>query len=268
MMPPGADSLADNATYNERLGRILARAGKNLDEAADLLARSLLGVDSKAVSSDLEDVLKKQGATDLPAAKLALFKKNGDAHIAGASDKAAAQSRIAMSYSRMGILPEEALSLARTAVDNLSARSSSDTMYQSHRTYGIALSSAGKHEEAVAAFGKVRQLATFFDVDYYLRYGESLTALGLEREALEVYMKGAAVGQPSKLMAALTPLYKKLHGSDEGIKGALKKISDEIAAFKPAGPARTSRSGQVVLAELFTGSECRPCLAADKASTS
>jgi hypothetical protein len=82
------------------------------------------------------------------------------------------------------------------------------------------------------------------------------------KEAFEAYL-GAAVERYEDAKERAREIYVKLHGKPDGFEAALearlKALPYEPEPFKaPAG-----WKGKAVLAELFTGSECPPCVGAD-----
>jgi thiol-disulfide isomerase/thioredoxin len=83
-------------------------------------------------------------------------------------------------------------------------------------------------------------------------------------EAFDAYL-AAAVDHYEDAAEKAKALYIKLHGRPDGFEAALEAKSKAVP-FRPEpfkGPA--DWKGKAVLAELFTGSECPPCVAADLA---
>jgi thiol-disulfide isomerase/thioredoxin len=81
---------------------------------------------------------------------------------------------------------------------------------------------------------------------------------------LETYL-AAAVEEYADAAVKAKRLYATVHGSDEGFDAALAAKAKALP-FAP-GPfkAPSGWKGKAVLAELFTGSECPPCVGADLA---
>jgi tetratricopeptide (TPR) repeat protein len=260
-LPTGPESIVGNGEYRSRLGVILVKTGKH-EEATELLASSLLFGEPKGAAKALDDAIAALGG-DAAAKKSELFKKAGDQYLASAQKKESAQSRVAVGYARNGVLPGEALALARKAVDALTPKSSFEAYIEAHKTLGVIHSYQKNHAEAVERLGKIAPLAQPFDADLFVRLGQSLEALGKDDEALRVYLDEAVLFPAPPIMTPLTALYKRLNGSDAGLKEKIGKLTEEAVNFKPSGPPKTSASRLGVLAELFTGSECPPCVAAD-----
>ena len=90
-----------------------------------------------------------------------------------------------------------------------------------------------------------------------------------DKQQLEYLLQADARGAMKREQRdALARLYAKRHGSAEGLREMLDENYRRanplpFVAAKYAPTARRSR--RTVLAELFTGSECRPCITADTA---
>lgn len=110
------------------------------------------------------------------------------------------------------------------------------------------------------------------DVDGAIRlYGELVGLPMLERQVAQTLMRGGQrISRNDLPGATLERLWKGKHGDTKGLSDYLVSIYDGIL-HTIAGPRQPSRkAGQgtrVVLCELFTGSSCPPCVAADAATT-
>lgn len=98
-------------------------------------------------------------------------------------------------------------------------------------------------------------------VFWYTR-GVTYTQLGEEQEAFDSFFSAATENFGDSVGRA-KELYQKLHGSLIGFEDQLAAKQRELpfhpTEFKPTQDWR----GKTVLAELFTGSECPPCVASD-----
>src|SRR5439155_25593901 len=99
--------------------------------------------------------------------------------------------------------------------------------------------------------------------------GELAAQSGNDAKALEYLMPARLSGSSKEATAALENVYRKQHGgSIEGLDALLdaeyrKRFPNPVAAAAYAPAA--NRSDRMVLAEVFTGSGCGPCIAADLA---
>ena len=262
-LPSGPADFLPNLDYHFRLGVILTATGNDLDEAADLLAMSLLLGEPKEGRTHFDKMLAKLSPADPAAKKADLFKKAGDKYISGAPDKMAAQSKVAVGYARQEVQPDEALKLGRLVVDSLTSRSTVESVVDYNRTLGLVHFHQNHPKEALPYLQKAAALQSPFDQDLFIALGKSLEAQGQDQAALKAYLESATALQIPRLMEPMTALLRKLHGADASIKDAISAHASELSNFKPQGAVKSAKAGFTVLAELFTGSECSPCVAAD-----
>lgn len=121
---------------------------------------------------------------------------------------------------------------------------------------------AGDTDRAQAALDSYRKNGGAAGGNYHYVRAGILLSLGKTAEAADAYLAAAAENY-SDAAAKARALYVRLHGSEQGFEAALtarlKALPFEPAPFQaPAG-----WKGKAVLAELFTGSECPPCVGAD-----
>ncbi len=261
----GGDQVLKNVEFTTRLGLILEKSGSQSQEAADLLATGLVLGELKD-PGPLDRLLARMTSEPAGTAqrKTELVRSAGERYIDSAPDKASARARVALGYARAGILVDEALGIARSAAAEMST-GDVEGYLATQRTLGVIYSLRNEPEAAVGALQGIAALASPFETDVFLHLGRNLERLGRDSEALAAYLAGTPATQPAAIMEPLTALYRKLNGSDAGFKERVENASREYSNFTPSGPPKKGVSGRVVLAELFTGAECRPCVAADQA---
>ena len=107
-------------------------------------------------------------------------------------------------------------------------------------------------------------------VDVMALRGELAAKAGDDSKALEYLVSARLRGSiPPESVAALESVYKKIHdGSMEGLETMLDREYNRLfpnpLKVEEHQPTE-KRSGRVVLAEIFTGAGCPPCVAADLA---
>jgi len=121
---------------------------------------------------------------------------------------------------------------------------------------------AGSTVKAAAALENFRKSGHAFDQVYYYVKGDLDAAQGREKEALESYLSAAAENY-GDAVAKARALYLKANGSPDGFEARLEDKQKELPYAVEPYKADMAWSGKTVLAELFTGSECPPCVAAD-----
>ena len=121
---------------------------------------------------------------------------------------------------------------------------------------------AGDAVKAMAILDAYKRAGGQIGSNYQYMLAGIKESTGAIQEAFEAYL-AAAVDDFEDSAARAKALYVKIHGRPDGFEAALaaklKALPFHPEPFAP--PA--GWKGKVVLAELFTGSECPPCVAAD-----
>ncbi len=139
-------------------------------------------------------------------------------------------------------------------------------------TLGQVLFKLKRYDEAGDALKKALTLAGGDgDGELHLFLGKYYEVKNDETAALDAYLKAYQMGSPYDTKALLDRLYTKKYGSTASLEAKLDEIyRAKPKAFDPGHFARTpppaaGTPARTVLAELFTGAECAPCVAADLA---
>jgi len=125
-----------------------------------------------------------------------------------------------------------------------------------------ACSNAGDTDRAMASIEAYKKAGGATGGNYHYVLAGILESSNRAAEAADHYL-AAAVENYADAATKARALYVSLHGSADGFDAALaakvKALPFEPAPFKAPAALR----GKTVLAELFTGSECPPCVGAD-----
>ncbi len=131
-----------------------------------------------------------------------------------------------------------------------------------HLAEAAAYINDGTTAKAAAALENFRKSGHALDQVYHYVKGDLDAARGREKDALESYLSAAAESYGDALAKA-KGIYQKLNGSLDGFQVRLEDKQKALPfTFEPYEPDKTWE-GKMVLAELFTGSECPPCVGAD-----
>jgi thiol-disulfide isomerase/thioredoxin len=98
-------------------------------------------------------------------------------------------------------------------------------------------------------------------VFWYIQ-GVTFEQAGEDQKAFDGYIN-AAVENFGNSVARAKELYQRLHGNLEGFEGRLEAKRRGLPFHPTKFKATQDWQGKAVLAELFTGSECPPCVASD-----
>ena len=121
---------------------------------------------------------------------------------------------------------------------------------------------AGDAPKAQAALEAFRKDGGAPDARYSYTRGEVHVAMGKNKEAYEAFL-GAAVENYSDAADRAKDLFIKSGGKAEAFAAVLEAKAKELPFHPEPFKAPSGWKGKAVLAELFTGSECPPCVGAD-----
>jgi thiol-disulfide isomerase/thioredoxin len=99
------------------------------------------------------------------------------------------------------------------------------------------------------------------DGDYFNTLGLAYLSQKRDKDALDAFFQAAAEGNKSALESAKT-VYTRLNGSGAKFDAELENRRAQRPFTPPQFKAPENWEGKTVLAEVFTGSECPPCVAA------
>jgi tetratricopeptide (TPR) repeat protein len=127
----------------------------------------------------------------------------------------------------------------------------------------LAYLNDGRAEKALQALGDFTANGGRPNAQYQYILGDVYAALGKPQQALDGYLAAAAVRHKDAVEKAKT-LWEKVHGSSPGSRRSSKPAA-RAPSRSSLQPGPDAWKGKAVLAELFTGSECGPCVASDLA---
>jgi len=122
-----------------------------------------------------------------------------------------------------------------------------------------ALLMNGKGQEALDVLAAYKKSAQPSQA-YYMVLGDAYKQLGRDKEALDAYFEAAVTGHGGATESAKA-LYSKIHGAT-GFDKELERRKSLRPFVAPPFRAPENWQGKTALAEVFTGSECAPCVAA------
>jgi TolA-binding protein len=166
------------------------------------------------------------------------------------------------------VMLDRALELSRQAVASAGDRTDPRTRSMYLATLGEVL----YRKKDLAAAEQTLAMAILAsggtpNVEASLYLGKIYEARNDDAGALNAYLHAASFSGNPDITKSLVRLYVKRYGSLAGLHEKLDAIL--LARPKPFDPGKYERSnsegGRVVLAELFTGADCPPCVAADLA---
>jgi thiol-disulfide isomerase/thioredoxin len=121
---------------------------------------------------------------------------------------------------------------------------------------------AGDAAKAQQALDGYKKEGGTLDGPYFYTLGGVYEKAGKSKEAYEAYLSAAAEDYEDSVERAKA-LYAKLNGKADGFEAALEATLKTLPYHPEPFKAPAGWKGKAVLAELFTGSECPPCVGAD-----
>ncbi|MDP2207800.1 MAG: tetratricopeptide repeat protein [Bacteroidota bacterium] len=213
----------------------------------------------------LDEIFQKE---KLQFTKSDIYKAAADEYLKAATDINVARSVVALGLAKQsagGRLLDEAYELANAGVDAIDANTSFEQESNRYTTLGVINVIRGDYKTGIENLNRAIKYSTPYDTDLYFYLGKAYEQIGENKKAFDTYLAGVLAFSPENIMERLKALHPVLyiHGPalDEIIKTEVLKTENfEVAHFN-----KPKDNNKVVLAELFTGSECRPCLASDYA---
>ena len=155
---------------------------------------------------------------------------------------------------------------AEAAVATLTDHSSPDYVVTVKENLALVLVARGEDQQGLSLLRSIQQIVSPWENDFWMALGKTYEKIGSPQSAIAAYMQGLLVSSPKDLRQALEHAYANVHGSIGGLDADLEATKKDGAAFDPGRYAPPgSPSGKVILAELFTGAECGPCVGSDVA---
>jgi tetratricopeptide (TPR) repeat protein len=151
--------------------------------------------------------------------------------------------------------------LLKTAPPNLQRyiKSNIPTLYVA---LALAYLNEGSPGKALTALEDFKKKGGVPGAIYYYAAASAYAASGKTKEALDAYLEAAARDYLDSAEKA-REYWQKVYGSSQGFESAVESRQHEVPfQVEPFDPV-TEWKGKTVLAELFTGSECPPCVATD-----
>jgi len=174
------------------------------------------------------------------------------------------QSNKAAYLAKMGVDLSNAKKLALSTIKQITTETTISDLIDLRYNYSIVLNAMGKRNQAIKQLNKVKSLTPTWMFDYWLMMGKIYESKKDVKNALDSYASGLFAYTDERLVMAAKSLIEKNNLPKDAFDKLIENKIKEAKDFHP-GKFTGKSNGRVVLAELFTGAECPPCVAADKA---
>ncbi|HTY11104.1 MAG TPA: hypothetical protein VMF88_08525 [Bacteroidota bacterium] len=268
MLPPTALFDPRYGNYFSQLGLIQLETHRGVEGLEQYVHASFISPQPQADYPGLDSLFRSRLKDSASAAHVrdSLFERAGNEYLRAVKDTSRAKSFIAESFSRNRVFPGLALRFAREAYHEAAGKSFQDRC-EAAGSLGVVLAYAGDNAEAERYLIEGEKTALPTATELFLALGSVQEKMGKKNEALDTYLCGLTMSRPPALVKPLLALQKELYPHaqlDSMISAAQRRWVDFFPEkYERPDSVEDQPNHKTVLAELFTGAECRPCQAAD-----
>lgn len=166
---------------------------------------------------------------------------------------------------KMNVDIKGAEKLAVTAASSINKKTPLDTKLALNTNLAMVYVASGKTKKALEVLLPISKLASPYDGDFWFTLGQVYEKSGNDTKALESYIQGMITFENPKIKPSADALVSKNKFGETYLADKIASTKNEMINFEPGKFDGKNKSGKVVLAELFTGAECGPCVASDLA---
>jgi len=172
---------------------------------------------------------------------------------------------LAKSFVTLGVLEERALKHVNEIVLENGPNTGIRQYFDAQVALAQVQAAMEDYEAALETLAGVEQLSTPYDSDYTLTKGQCLEELHRTEEAISAYLEVISLRDDPLIMERIRPLWERTYGTSRNMEVLAEELAQALESWHPEGQAATPTGwqGRVVLAELHTGTDCTPCIAAD-----
>jgi predicted Zn-dependent protease len=253
--------LSNLAIYQEA-------AGKRIDGLKTAARAILLGNTDEALTNFNNWIVKEKPGVkgqdklrkDIAESTIKIFLQGQNKE-----EKYKVNSEAAVFLAFLNVNLKQANKWIKESINSLNNNSSINDRILYTKNYGIILFAEGKYNEALKELTSIKDITDFWDSGYWYILGKTYEKVNKNQEALDAYITGSLLIHYKNIENALNELGAK-EGINEGkIKLLVEQKRNEQSAFEPGQYKGRENKNNILLAEIFTGSECPPCVSADYA---
>ncbi len=268
LLPPRSEFDGRYANYFAQLGYIQIETKDIYRGLHNLIVASFISPPKSPRIEVIDSLIliKTGDSTHVASIRDSLFADVAEHYTHANTDTLGAKCFAAMSLAENHALFNRAEQYAQEAFEE-SASHNIEIRLDAIVAQGIVRYKENKFPDAEEYFSQAFPYASPQDEDFFASFGDVQEKLGKKDDAFKTYLSGVLLSRPQRLMERLEALHKELYPR-ASLDSIIASAQYRLAYFIPEKYQREENApprGKVVLAELFTGSECRPCQAADAA---
>ncbi|HMK39009.1 MAG TPA: hypothetical protein VK569_06685, partial [Bacteroidota bacterium] len=136
----------------------------------------------------------------------------------------AAKSTAAAFMARMSVDLSRAEKFALDAVGSLVKSSPAEETVAFRQNLAMVTAARGKYRDALLALQSIENLVSPWSTDFWMALGGAYQRTGQPEKAVGAYMNGLTVIAPAELRDTLEVVYRKVHGSTEGLDAEVERV--------------------------------------------
>jgi len=269
LLPPQAEYDSRYAPFSIQLGFIQLESNDPLSGIKRIILGNIVLPKQSISVNNIDSLIefKKLSSSPVEFFRDSLYTYVITEFIKQSPDTTMAKSNLAVSLSRNNILREHAIRFAKESYASAQQRTVEERSGAAG-ALGLTYYHLKQYEESERYLSEAAKYASPNESEIFFSLGDVKEKLGKKKEAFEVYISGIGSSRPTSVYDRLLELKNELYPAltlDSIIVtrqvAALQFTPDEF--HRERVELKKNEYQKVVLAELFTGSECRPCQAAD-----
>ncbi len=269
LLPEHARFDSRYVSFYIQLGFIQLESEQPLDGMQKIILGNLVLSKQSLPVEKLDSLLQSKNVNPnkISIIRDSLFQISVTEFLKYSSDSVMTKSNIAVSLSRNNVLNDLALRFASESYSAAQDRTIEERSGAA-AAFGLTNYYLKRYQEAEQYLSEAATYASPNETDIFFALGEVKEKLGKKQEAFDAYIAGAVGSRASSIYTKLLELKNELFPTltlDSIIvarqAAALQFTPEEFQRTKQE--LKKNEYERIVLAELFTGSECRPCQAAD-----
>ena len=261
-------SEPNNPDFLYKLGMYQESSGRTYEALRTLVRSILCGNSTEAPREFTELVTRGKTESEAQRMKESVINEIIRAHIDTTKPEniIGARSTAAALMARTGVELAKAREWATRAAKSPERGEPVEISIVHQQNLALVSSAENKHTEATVILGAVADLVDPWNEEFWYMLGQEYEKIGKNEKAKDSYLNALIGVKTQRLLSSYTSLTDEDKRSPSQIDSAIEVKRRTLTNFQPGHASSTkSKTGKVVLAELFTGSECGPCQAADRA---
>ena len=232
-------------------------------------AQAILYGDAENAPARFDDWLKKEKSTaeEQKILKEKIVNNVVEEYVkeSGGTFLAMKNSTAAAFMAAMQVDVKRAKEMALSALTVLGENIPLDDLIAVKTNLAVVYAALGENAKAFDALQSVKKFVPPYAGEYWYTMGQLYEKQKDIQNALDSYVQGLTAYPNAKIQSAAGSLIGKNNLDSKLLDEKIEAAKVSIRNFHPDKRTEKNTTGRRVLAELFTGAECGPCVAADQA---